>query len=369
MSLKLKLKFHELARRTLCVAAFFSASAIWAQEQAPAPVTGDDAAVLRVDSYGHTVADLDKTLAFYHDLLGLEVSAVPAKPKANAVLGKLTNLNGATFRTAHVKIPNAAFELALLEVTGVPRTPGSGRHTDPGVVVLNLSVRDIDLAFKVLKAAGVPTMNDGATPTRLSGDTRAVWIRDPDGYLVEIIQRDARSWFSVPPPPLAPVPGSRYVINGALGITVADLDRGLALYHDVFEFKLKEKQVVLRPDMAEMVGISQQALFRVALGNCAWIRCELYQFGNLPQTPLRLRIQDPGAPIMALYVKNLEQVKSQMVAKGAQVVSLNGAAVRDGETLRVLMQDRDGIYIELMQKPGVGATPVPPGTPPSPITP
>lgn len=367
--MSLKLNFRGLARRTFCVAAFFTAGAVCAQGQVSAPVTDDDGAVLRVDSYGHTVADLDKTLAFYHDLLGLEVDMVSTEAKPNASLSRLTNLDGAKFRTARIKIPNAAFELALLEVTGVPRLAGSGKHTDPGVVVLNLSVRDIDLAFKALKAAGVPTMNDGATPTRLSGDTRAVWVRDPDGYLVEIIQRDARSWFSVPPPPLAPVAGSRYVINGALGITVSDLDRGLALYHDVFDFKLKEKQVVLRPDMAEMVGISQQTFFRVALGNCAWIRCELYQFGNLPQTPLRLHIQDPGAPIMALYVRNLEQVKAQMLMKGAQVVSRDGAAVREGETLSILMQDRDGIYIELMQKPGVMATPAPPGKPPSPITP
>ena len=72
----------------------------------------------------HSVADLDKSVSFYRDALGLELknAAVPVPRYLNDALSDLTNTHGASFRAVAFKIPDAGFDLELTEFTGIDRT-------------------------------------------------------------------------------------------------------------------------------------------------------------------------------------------------------------------------------------------------------
>ena len=74
-------------------------SAAFAQTKAPAPVVG-------MLNYIHATAELDKTVAFYRDVFGLEKPNPPRPP--NAAVPALVNAPGAQLQVAVLKIPAAA---------------------------------------------------------------------------------------------------------------------------------------------------------------------------------------------------------------------------------------------------------------------
>src|SRR5579863_1334825 len=108
---------------------------------APGPAVGVRAII-------HSVADLDKTVAFYRDGLrmtpvgpdGKPVSAMPAPQALNEDLSKFTDTHGAKFRNASFIIPGASFMLELTEFTGISVKKAVPHMQDPGAATLVLTV-------------------------------------------------------------------------------------------------------------------------------------------------------------------------------------------------------------------------------------
>src|SRR5271170_5724236 len=80
---------------------------------APGPAIGVRAII-------HSVADLDKTVAFYRDGLGMTADPLPKSSALDEDLSKFTDTHGAKFRNAILHIPGAAFTLELTEFSGMP---------------------------------------------------------------------------------------------------------------------------------------------------------------------------------------------------------------------------------------------------------
>lgn len=109
------------------------------------------------------VADTEAALAFYHDLLGLEVSA------ARPALG----FPGAWLEVGDQQIH--LLEVANVDpVAGRPDHVGRDRH-------LALQVRGLDRMLARLEAAGVDY-------TRSRSGRVAVFLRDPDGNGIELLE-------------------------------------------------------------------------------------------------------------------------------------------------------------------------------------
>lgn len=122
---------------------------------------------------GMTVADLDRTIAFYCDLLGLEL-----------VLRK----------------PQKVGELAFLDAGGgmleIVASPGAGRAKDvepgtAGVRHLTFAVSDVDGLVAELEAAGVEITERPRDAYNTELIRRVAFCRDPDGIIVELIERAA----------------------------------------------------------------------------------------------------------------------------------------------------------------------------------
>ena len=114
----------------------------------------------------YRVADLDRTVAFYKDVLGLEEVRRSTSPRGS--------------RLVFLKAPGSEelIELCQFDASG-PVIVG------PDLTHLAFEVDDLEAFAKHAAAKGHP-LSDGPTPTS-SGSTIA-FIDAPEGYEIELIQ-------------------------------------------------------------------------------------------------------------------------------------------------------------------------------------
>src|SRR5580658_5554235 len=157
--------------KRLIIAAFFLTSAVLMGQ-----------GVLGVGNFIHVVANLDQSIEFYHDALGLEMTGAPGPRafSANAVVSSLYDAPGAQSRVASFKIPGSQMAVEIVEFEGLNATPVKARVFDPGAITLTLPVQDLE-----------------EVETRLHRIKRLEWISanmgqvvvsDPDGIFVALVQ-------------------------------------------------------------------------------------------------------------------------------------------------------------------------------------
>lgn len=137
---------------------------------------------------GVTVSDMDRSLIFYRDGLGLEVEfdRILDAPYLRAVLA----LPFREIRCAYLRLPGGGF-VELLEYRGIERMPAASRPCDPGGGHLCLYVDDVavihgrlvDLGFAA-RSADVVDITAGP-----NAGARSCYVPDPDGYAIELFQR------------------------------------------------------------------------------------------------------------------------------------------------------------------------------------
>jgi len=125
---------------------------------------------MRVVKFLHTrmrVSDLDQTIRFYAEVLGLEVLERKTSPRGSQL--------------AFLKVPNSD---ELIELTSFP--PSGPVRVQEDLVHLAFQVDNLEDAIAALGAKGVP-ITDG--PTKTSSGSRFIFIDAPDGYEIELIER------------------------------------------------------------------------------------------------------------------------------------------------------------------------------------
>ncbi|MFN8215233.1 MAG: VOC family protein [Solirubrobacterales bacterium] len=134
-----------------------------------------------------TCVDFDRSLAFYHELLGLPILA--QGEVGNADLEAVIGMQDVRLRFAEIGFGGGSF-LELFEYLSPRGEPVRSRTCDPGNVHFCLQVEDVDAVFERLRAAGVTIRSEA--PVRLSGGewkgAGAFYCLDPDGVTVEIIE-------------------------------------------------------------------------------------------------------------------------------------------------------------------------------------
>lgn len=141
---------------------------------------------------GLTVSDLDRSLVFYRDLLGLEV--VARWDSAQPYLRRIVGFPEAELRIALLRVPAAApgtsgHHLELLEYR-VPRGErGDPRTCNPGNVHVCFMVDDLDAVHAELSARGVRFKS---APVAIEQGRhrggKAVYLWDPDDITLELVQ-------------------------------------------------------------------------------------------------------------------------------------------------------------------------------------
>ena len=122
-----------------------------------------------IKKYLHTrfrVSDMDKSVYFYRDILGMKVVEQKTSPRGSKLV--------------FLKFPDMDCELELCSF------PDSGNvHVPEDLVHLAFEVDDLERCIEKLKVAGV-LITEG--PIESTNGTRFIFAEDPDKYEIELMQ-------------------------------------------------------------------------------------------------------------------------------------------------------------------------------------
>jgi catechol 2,3-dioxygenase-like lactoylglutathione lyase family enzyme len=312
-----------------------------AQAAAPSPVTtiarSVGAGMLHLN-----VGSVEQSLAFYRDVLGLEMRNPPTAPRA---AGALVSEPGALLKTVVLRVPEGAFQLELVEWTGTPLRPQQMRVQDAGAVMLAMDVGNLDAKLSGAKKLGLRVLTDGGQPVAFDGPrgkTRTVMIRDQDGFVVELVESQA-------PASAAPAPGEIHEVS--IYLTVADLTKTVAFYTKVFGFDMGAAPEA-RPMSARMqvfLGDRTLATMRTARGTFPGsdITLNFQEFGAPGRKAVRHRVQDPGGPIFPVTVNDLPAVVEQIKANGGTIGVDETTPPLTAEARSTWIRDPNGVLIQI----------------------
>ncbi len=355
-----------IVMRCAAVVCLVVVSASGALAQAPAggiaPAGADVPAVWHL---GRVTGDLERIIAFYHDLVGLGLRGARNQPRlfaSNKINNEFVNAPAqAEYRAAFLPIPGASaateaqtqIYLEAFEYRNIDRRQIIPALVDPGASSLRILVRDLDKVMEAAKAAGVAIVTTGGVPVAvpapagLSGSARAIMIRDPDGYPLELMQ--------VTPAPSSVAPEASNVLGAQMSVVVSDLAASLNFYRrfigaDLQTWEGEGWQKNTAFSQLRSIPDAEYRTAAVLLPGSA-IRLELIQFRGVEQTPYRPIFQDIGFGHVALVTKDIEVTASRMKQLGVRSIAQSGTWTEFNPKLRAIYtRDLDGFFIEVIER-------------------
>ena len=143
--------------------------------------------VIATNHTSFTVSDIDRSLAFFRDALGFEVTSTG--PRSPSLIQAITGVEGAEVLIAYVRGPGHSIEL-IEYIKPETRSSVRPQPCDTGFSHIAYDVDDIDAAIKAARDHSVepigPVVAIDQGPNRGS---RVAYLRDPDGITIEFIEK------------------------------------------------------------------------------------------------------------------------------------------------------------------------------------
>jgi catechol 2,3-dioxygenase-like lactoylglutathione lyase family enzyme len=300
------------------------------------------AGAVRVGAIGLTVSDMDRSVAFYTDVLGFTpVRDVEVTGEAYEALYDVFPI-----RLRVVDLRLGEEEIALTEYLA-PRgrpAPVDARSNDRWFQHLAIVVRDMDAAYQRLHDRRVTHVSP--EPQRLpdwnpqAGGIRAFYFRDPDGHALELI------WF---PPgkgdPRWGEPTDRLFLGiDHTAIATGDTEASLAFYRDRLGMRVAGGSRNSGPEQERLNAVRGARLRVTALRAASGPGIELLEYlapaGGRPY-PADARPND------------LIHWQTQLVASDPETLAALGRPIhlpdaRLGFARAVSLRDPDGHYVEVV---------------------
>ena len=337
-------------------------AAVAARAEAPAPATAN---FTRLWHQGRVTGDLNRIVDFYHGALGLGLRGDLSKALvfyANAPVNTFVGSpEQAAFRVLHMPIPGAgresdgaeAITLEAFEYRDIGRRQAAPGMSDSGMSNLVFTVRDLEGALAAVKRAGAAVITPGGLPVAValpdgaSGRGRAVMVRDPDGYPVELLE--------VAPAAPSLAPAGSNVLGSATALVVGDLDASLAFYRGFLGQGARITAASSWRDAGDLAALrgTGKAAYRtasIALPGSA-VTLQLIQFRGAPGKAYRPDYRDIGHAHLALYTADIRQAFDLTRRLGAAPLSPTGSWTTFSPTLKgFYTRDPDGFFLEVIEK-------------------
>jgi catechol 2,3-dioxygenase-like lactoylglutathione lyase family enzyme len=142
--------------------------------------------ILAADHTGITVSDIERSLVFWRDVLGFELSH--RAHQKGELAEQITGVPGAEILIAVVKAPGHKIELLEYRAPA-DRKRVEARPCDVGSAHIALAVDNLDDVLETIAASG---WKAGGRPQTLTvgpnAGKRVIYVRDPDGTSIEFMQ-------------------------------------------------------------------------------------------------------------------------------------------------------------------------------------
>ena len=344
-----------------------SAQTRWATLDAPPTGIAPPGDALRPGHLGRQIEDVERIMHFYHDLIGLELRGTRDQPRPffmNRGLQEVAELvqgvpdpHVQASRVSLLPIPGTAaapggpeMTIEAIEIKGIPTRRFNPPLTDPGASYLKLIVTDLDKTLALLKDERYPVITVGGNPVELSGwpgiegKIRAVFVRDPDGYPVELME-------VTPAPPTTAAPESK-VLGARVAVVVDNLEKTARLYQSLvgpdFKFWLNPS---LMGDRAyeDLTGIRGQFQLAEAMVPGSPVVMELIEYKNHNKHFQRPHFQDPGSAHFLFMSKDDDVMIDRVKSANLHTTSTSNAPVFIAPTTRMFfVTDPQGFWLEFM---------------------
>jgi len=344
-----------------------SAQTPWATLDAPPSGIAPSGDVLRPGHLGRQIESVEQIMHFYHDLIGLELRGTRDQPRPfgrNRGLQEVASLAQGVpnpydqaSRVALLPIPGTAavpggpeMTIEAIEIKGITTRPYNPALTDPGASYLKLIVTDLDKTLALLKDELVPVITAGGNPVELSGwpgmtgKIRAVFVRDPDGYPVELIEQ-------TPAPATTAAPGSK-VLGARVTVVVDDLEKTSRLYQSLvgpdFKFWLSPS-LMGDKTYEDLTGTTGQFRLAMAMVPGSPVVMELIEYKDHKKHTKHGYFQDPGAAHFLFMSKDDDVMIQRVHAANLHTTSPSNAPVFIAPTTRMFfVTDPQGFWLEFM---------------------
>ncbi len=141
---------------------------------------------------GFHVADLERSLRFYRDLLGFEV--VWQRVNDTAYVREIVGYPTVELHQAMLRVPGSEHCLELMDYRNVEREAVDTQPPNPGTAHLCLFVRGLHELHRRLADAGVDFVSEPVAVTSGANTGRlAVYMIDPDGFRIELLTAEAEA--------------------------------------------------------------------------------------------------------------------------------------------------------------------------------
>ncbi|MBD3346391.1 MAG: hypothetical protein GF401_15165 [Chitinivibrionales bacterium] len=138
----------------------------------------------KVDHIALSVADIDRSLGLYRDILGAEVIRI-LECDSRSLLGKVVGMPGAVARICHLAFGDTMIELfEYSNPEGIP-IPPERKQADKGWIHLGLTSTDVRADYAALRDKGIEFISE---PVEFRPDVWIVYFKGPDGEVCELRQ-------------------------------------------------------------------------------------------------------------------------------------------------------------------------------------
>ncbi len=299
---------------------------------------------------------LEKSVAFYHNLLGLQLPNGDPRIKLHwyDTVPFLTEMYGVKEKTRNMtlRIPGADIGVEPMQWEASKGKLLNQRVQDPGSGMLVLTVRDLDELLGYMTKGGVKVVTTGGKPVAFNnsdGKGRAVVVQDFHGYFVKLVE----------PEMIAPAPGANgagpgaYIIGAQVAAAVQDTEKAAHFYQDVLGVKVQLGDGFQSdPNELAILGLKGNVQYRHSVVMFpAKNQLHLYEFKGIDRKPIHPGIIDPGAVVLRVAVRNIDALYTKLKAANADIVSLSGGVYLNGRTKWLMLRDPDNLYVQPVEQP------------------
>jgi MIP family channel proteins len=216
----------------------------------PSGARSEAGRIREVGAVGLTVSDMERSVAFYEEVLGFEKTS--DTQVAGPAYERLTGLLGLRARVVVMRLGDERLELTQFLVPRGRAAPADSRSNDAWFQHVAIITNDIEQGYLWLRRHDVQEVSPG--PQRLpdwnarAGGIKALYFRDPDGHPLEILQfppdKGEARWHR---------PSDRIFLGiDHTAIVVADTETSLRFYRDLLGLRVAGESLNWGPEQERL---------------------------------------------------------------------------------------------------------------------